>query len=119
MTCNFKGTDSIPSETDDLELSPQRKNKQKDHTLPNQNDAQGTKSNEFGILNPCSSTKIETDIHEPFYANRSTVVPPPYSTSLYNAAGGLYSMNQQPYDQYNNITPASSSFSCYDKMSYW
>lgn len=122
ITTTFKSVDAIPSENDHLDgldASPHRKNKQKDDTIINQSDEHGPKANEFGILNPISSTKIETDVHETFYANRGTVVPPPYSSNLYNATGGIYSMNQQPYDQYNNITTGSTSFSCYDKMSYW
>lgn len=122
ITSTFKSVESNPSDNDhmnDIEMSPQRKNKQKDHPLLNQSDDQGSKSNEFGLLNTISSTKIETDVHEPFYANRNTVVPSPYSSNLYNATGGIYPMNQQPYEQYNNITPGSTSFSCYDKMSYW
>lgn len=103
---------------DESELNSQRKSKQKDHQLLDQCDVDHvTKSNEFKLLNPISSTKIEPDLHESFYTNRGTVGPTPYSSTLYNATGGIYPMNQQPYDQYNNITPASSSF--YDKMSYW
>ncbi|XP_055315595.1 muscle-specific homeobox protein tinman-like [Sitodiplosis mosellana] len=124
ITSPFKIVETTPSENDSIHLDelegPQRKSKQKDQPLLNQcDDDHVTKSNNFEILNPMSSSKIDTDVHEPFYANRSTVVSPPYSSNLYNATGGIYPINQQPYDQYNNITPASSSFNCYDKMSYW
>lgn len=122
-TASFKSHETIASESDsqhlDLEMSPRRKNKQKEHHLLESTDDQTTKSNDFSMLNSMSPVKVSTDLHESFYPSRSSVIPPPYSSNLYNPTGGLYAMNQQTYDQYSNMPPGSSSFSCYDKISYW
>lgn len=121
----FKSIELMSNECDqpldNLELSSHRKiNKQKDneHSSHGQLDSQIDKPMDYAMIST-SSDKIEADIIDSFYANRSTAVPPPYSSTLFNPTGSLYSMNQQTYDQYNNNPPASSSFSCFDKMSYW
>lgn len=120
---SFKSIESIPNvidhQLDSSELSSRQKNKQKDHSGIDQSDEQTVKTTNFSILNSIPSTKIDTDMSETYFPNRSTVIPPPYSSTLYNPAGSLYPMNQQPYDQYNNVPPGSSSFSCYDEVSFW
>ncbi|XP_031617763.1 muscle-specific homeobox protein tinman-like [Contarinia nasturtii] len=122
-SATFKSHETISSDNDaqnldNLELNPRRKAKQKEILMESADD-QTTKSADFSMLNSMSPVKIANDIHEPFYSNRGSVIPPPYSSNLYNPTGSLYAMNQQSYDQYNNMPPGSSSFSCYDKISYW
>lgn len=125
VTSIFKSIESMSNECDqpldNLELSPHRKNKQKDidHSSVGSLEPQIEKSMDYVSLISTSSDKIDTDVIDSFYANRNTVVPPPYSSTLFNPTGSLYSMNQQTYDQYNNNPPGSGSFSCYDKMTYW
>lgn len=128
VTSTIKTTDPISSESehqlDNWEAISRRKNKQKasiEHSMLGQSNAQTGKSTDYTALLSVAAPKIDADINEPFYTNRSTVIPSAYSSSLYNSAGtALYSMNpQQPYEQYNNTPTASSSFSCYDKMAYW
>lgn len=120
ISTNFKGIDAIRSENDrqlnGLELNDRNKVKptETDSSLLDSNDVQSN-----NVLVSVSTTKIENTINETFYSSRNAVVPPPYSSALYNTTGSLYPMNQSSYEPFNNTPPGSGSFPCYDKMPYW
>lgn len=127
VTTTFKENGSICNENyrqvDSLEMNDRRKIKLKDSiegTLSAQSQVQTNKSSELSLLISTSTTpKIDANINDPFYSNRNTVGPPSYSSTIYNPANSLYPMNQTSYESFNNTTPGTGSFSCYDKMPYW
>lgn len=121
ISTTFKGIESIRNANDrqlnGLELNDRSKVKPKDPIDSSLLDSNDVQSN--NVLVSVSTTNIESTINETFYSSRNTVVPPPYSSALYNSNGSRYPLNQSSYEPFNNTPPGSGSFPCYDKMPYW